>query len=209
MKNYQKKTKRLLDILISFTLLILLFPLFLLFSFLIKLDSKGSVIFKQKRLGNNGKSFTIYKFRSMYLGSPDLRNLDGSTYNSPNDKRLTKIGKFLREWSLDELPEFWNVLKGDMSLVGPRPDEADAISFYRGRDFLKLKMNPGITGLAMIKGRNIIPWKKRMEWDIKYIENFSLSLDLSILLKTILAVIFRKGIYIAEDKKQIKQIESN
>jgi len=195
----KSKIKRLLDILISFTLLILLFPLFLLFSFLIKLDSKGPVIFKQKRLGKNGKSFTIYKFRSMYLGSPDLRNSDGSTYNSPNDQRLTKVGRFLREWSLDELLELFNVFMGDMSLVGPRPDQIDQIKLYIKKEKKRLSVNPGITGWAQLHGRNTIPWSKRKQLDLEYIENYSLFLDIKILINTLFYVLKRKDIFITEN----------
>lgn len=135
----------------------------------------------------------------MHVGSLDLRNPNGSTYNAPDDPRLTKVGRFLRKWSLDEFPELFNVLKGDMSLVGPRPDKIDQIKYYTGEEKKRLTFKPGITGWAQINGRNVIPWSKRKQLDLFYINNYSLLLDLKILIKSIFYVVKSKDVFVSGD----------
>ncbi|CEN94070.1 MAG: sugar transferase [Paeniclostridium sordellii] len=186
--------KNIIDRVFGLVLLILLSPVLLIISILIKIDSKGPVIFKQKRLGKNGQIFEIYKFRTMYVNAPDLRNEDGSTFNSDDDPRVTKIGKFLRKTSLDELTQIFNILKGDMSFIGPRPDLPDHYDLYTEFDKKKLSVKPGVTGYAQCNGRNSIEWKKRIEMDIFYINNFNLLLDIKILFKTVFSVLRKEGI---------------
>lgn len=140
----------------------------------------------------------MYKFRSMKVNSPDIRLNDGSTFNSPNDDRQTKIGQFLRKTSLDELPQLLNVLKGDMSFVGPRPDLPSQEKFYEGDDYEKLSVRPGITGYSQAYFRNSVEWKKRLKSDVYYANNVSFFLDTKIVLKTILTVIRRDNVYSAE-----------
>jgi len=180
--------KDLIDKSISFVLLILLSPLFILFAILIKIDSNGPVFFIQERVGKNGKLFKIIKFRTMIKEAEEKTK---GIFINENNPYITKIGKFLRRWSLDELPELINVLKGDMSLVGPRPTLKYQVEKYNEFQKKRLLMKPGITGWAQINGRNKIPWEERIKLDVWYIENWSLLLDLKILIKT-LFIIFKK-----------------
>lgn len=191
----QRKIKAVLDRIFAGIVLILLLPLFLIIAFCIKLDSKGPVIFTQKRLGFNGKPFKMYKFRTMYQGVQDLRQKDGSTYIGEKDERVTTTGSFLRRTSLDELPQLVNILKGDMSFIGPRPDLIDHYKMYTEYEKKKLTVKPGITGYAQCMGRNSIPWKERIKLDVYYIDNYSLLFDVKILFMTIVSVIKGKGIY--------------
>ena len=195
MKSYQRIIKCLMDVSLSVLSLILSWPLFLLIVVLIKLNSKGPVLFRQVRLGKDGKSFTCYKFRTMYVGAPDIRNPDGSTFNAEDDPRVTRVGRFLRKTTLDELPQFINVLKGDTSLVGPRPDPVDALEFYGERDRKRLTVKPGMTGWAFIHGRNTLPLDRRRELDVEYVETYSLLLDVKILLRTIPQVVLRRDVF--------------
>jgi len=137
----------------------------------------------------------MYKFRSMKVNAPDLRNEDGSTFNSENDLRLTKIGKVLRKTSLDELPQIINVLIGEMSFVGPRPDLPEHITYYTNSEIKKLRVKPGITGYNQAFYRNSIEWKERLKNDVYYSENLSLFFDLKILMFTVINVFNKKGIY--------------
>jgi undecaprenyl phosphate N,N'-diacetylbacillosamine 1-phosphate transferase len=196
MKTYLRIVKRLIDIILSLLALFLFLPLFLFIALLIKLDSKGPALFRQTRVGKDGKPFTCYKFRTMYVNAPDIRNPDGSTFNAENDPRLTRVGRFLRKTTLDELPQFINVLKGDMSIVGPRPDLPDQVRFYSERHKKRLLVKPGMTGWAWIHGRNSIPWQLRRDLDVEYVENYSLWLDFYILLRTIPMVLLAKGVYV-------------
>lgn len=192
--------KHILDKIFGVILLILLSPILAIIAIAIKIDSNGPVIFKQKRLGKNGNIFEIYKFRTMYVDAPDLRNEDGSTFNSDNDPRVTKVGNLLRKTSLDELTQIFNILKGEMSFIGPRPDLPDHYDLYTEFDKKKLLVRPGVTGYAQANGRNNIEWKKRIEMDIFYIENYSLFLDIKILFKTVFSVLKSEGV-----NKQISQ----
>ena len=181
--------------LVSGGALLVLSPLIAAVALAVRLTSPGPILFRQARLGRNGVPFPLLKFRSMRLNAPDLRNTDGSAFSSSNDPRLTPIGRFLRQSSLDELPQLLNVLSGEMSLVGPRPDQVDQIKYYDDSEKRKLLVKPGITGLAQISGRNEIPWKARKALDIQYVNTQTLKLDIAILLKTIPYVLGRKGIH--------------
>lgn len=183
-----------LDKIFGAILIILISPILVFISIAIKIDSKGPIIFKQKRLGKNGKLFNMYKFRTMYIDVPDLRNEDGSTFNSDNDPRVTKVGHILRKTSLDELPQAINILKGEMSFIGPRPDLPDQYELYSEEDKKKLLVRPGVTGYAQANGRNNNSWAKRIDMDIFYVEHYSLLLDLNIFVKTIYTVLKREGI---------------
>lgn len=195
MKPYQRIVKRLMDLLGSILALIVLSPLLFLIGLLVRLDSKGPVIFRQRRMGQGGQPFTCCKFRTMVVDAADIRNPDGSTYNAEDDPRVTRVGQLLRRTSLDELPQLLNVLKGDMSLVGPRPDLVDQLSLYRGKDKKRLLVKPGITGWAAIHGRNTLSIERRMDLDVEYVERFSLRLDLEILLRTVPSVLLSEGVF--------------
>jgi len=156
MKAWETVVKRLVDIVISTVVLLVLSPILLLIAFTVRLTSPGPVLFRQTRVGKDGKPFTCYKFRTMYVDAPDIRNPDGSSFNAPDDPRVTRVGRFLRKTTLDELPQFINVLKGDMSIVGPRPDLPDQVRFYSERHKKRLLVKPGMTGWAWIHGRNSI-----------------------------------------------------
>lgn len=186
--------KNLFDRIGSIILFILILPILLIIGILIKLEDGGKIFFLQKRVGKNKKIFKIYKFRTMKENAPDIRLADGSTFNSDNDPRVTKIGKFLRRTSLDELAQILNIMKGEMSFVGPRPDLPDHLKLYEGEEFKKLTVKPGITGYAQVNGRNDLPWKERFKYDIYYAENCSILLDIKIILRTICIVFTGKGV---------------
>ena len=168
---------------------------------LILIESRGPIIFKQKRVGTNGRYFYIYKFRSMCRDAEkkkedlmEQNEMSGQMFKMSNDPRITKIGKFIRKTSIDELPQFFNVLKGDMSLVGTRPPTVDEFNNYSFHHKRRLSMKPGITGLWQISGRNeITDFEEVVKLDLQYIDNWSLILDIKIILKTILVVFTRKG----------------
>ncbi|HEX8153013.1 MAG TPA: sugar transferase, partial [Thermoanaerobaculia bacterium] len=193
--------KRLLDVGIAVLLLALTFPVILLAALAIKLSSPGSVVFKQKRIGLNGRMFTLYKFRTMIADAHDrreefahLNEMNGPAFKAKNDPRVTPVGRWLRKFSLDELPQLWNVLKGDMSLVGPRPPIPEEVESYHRWHRRRLSMKPGLTCLWQISGRNdIADFDRWMQLDLQYIDNWSPSLDLKILLRTIPAVLSGKG----------------
>jgi lipopolysaccharide/colanic/teichoic acid biosynthesis glycosyltransferase/glycosyltransferase involved in cell wall biosynthesis len=166
----------------------------------IRLDSAGPVIFKQERVGQDGRPFTVYKFRSMKVGAEseldsllDLNELPQPAFKLKNDPRLTRAGRFLRRWSLDELPQFWNVLRGEMSLIGPRPEESRLVARYNDWHRRRLAVKPGITGPMQVNGRGDLPLDERVRLELDYIENYSLWRDLVILLQTIPAVIKGTG----------------
>ena len=198
MPEWEKKLKRILDVLISFFILLVTLPLNVLVAILIKVDSKGPVFFKQQRSGMNNKTFKIIKFRSMY---EDAEEQTGPIWSQRDDPRVTRIGKIIRKLRIDEIPQMYNVLKGEMSLVGPRPERpyfveqlSDQIPYYKRR----LKVRPGITGWAQVKHKydeNIEDVKVKLRYDLFYIENMSLRMDMKILARTILVVLFGKGHY--------------
>ena len=196
MTVWQQAAKRAIDIAASGVALVLLSPLFVLVAIAIRIDSSGSVVFRQRRLGRNGAPFTLYKFRTMIVNAPDIRNEDGSTFNSPGDARVTRVGNVLRHTSLDELPQLFNVFTGAMSFVGPRPDQVDQARFYGDAEWRRSVVKPGITGLAQINGRNAIPWSTRTRIDLEYVTRQSLLLDLRILSQTIPYVLGSRDIYI-------------
>jgi len=192
--------RRIFDFLGSLILLVVLSPVFLLITVLIKLDSPGPALYRQVRCGLNGRKFIFYKFRSMIEGADamvvklrEFNLMDGPVFKMKNDPRITRVGRFLRKSSLDELPQLFNVLKGDMSFVGPRPPVPEEVEKYEGWQRRRLSMKPGITGLWQVKGRNTIDFQKWMKLDLEYIDNWSLWLDFKILLKTIPVVLSGKG----------------
>ncbi|MBC8469641.1 MAG: sugar transferase [Planctomycetes bacterium] len=183
--------KRVLDILIAIAVMVILSPALVAIWIAIKLSSKGPVIFKQERAGKNSKPFVFYKFRTM---KPDVEPF-GSSPKSGQDPRLTKFGKFLREYSLDELPQLFNVLKGDMSIVGPRPLYISQIPEWNELQKMRLLVKPGLTGLAQISGRAELTREEKLNLDVKYVETASLLTDIRIILSTIAYVFKRKNIY--------------
>jgi lipopolysaccharide/colanic/teichoic acid biosynthesis glycosyltransferase len=196
--------KRATDILFASILLLGALPLIIVIAAAIKLDSRGPVMFRQHRAGRGGKRFEMLKFRTMREGADDEKNDlahlnrtgDVRLFKIPSDPRVTRIGAGLRRWSLDELPQLWNVLRGDMSLVGPRPFFESDFGAYEDHHFRRLDTKPGITGLWQVSGRSdVVDFEDVVFLDRQYIEQWSLWLDLSILLRTIPAVIRREGAY--------------
>ncbi|MGZ8867711.1 MAG: sugar transferase [Thermoanaerobaculia bacterium] len=192
--------KRLLDVSVSMLILALSLPIILIAAIAIRLSSPGSVLFKQERLGLNGRIFTLYKFRTMIEDAHQrreevshLNEMNGPVFKSKADPRITRVGRFLRKFSLDELPQLWNVLKGDMSLVGPRPPIPEEVEAYHRWHRRRLSMKPGLTCLWQVSGRNNVDFDRWMELDLQYIDNWSPALDLKILLRTIPAVLLGKG----------------
>lgn len=194
--------KRVLDVIISVISLIVLSPLIALIAGLVCLTSGGPALFEQTRCGLNGRRFTLYKFRSMYMGTEEkkkeldsLNELDGPVFKIRRDPRVTPVGRVLRRLSLDELPQLWNVLKGDMSIVGPRPPLPDEVARYERWQRRRLSMKPGLTCIWQVSGRNAIRFHDWMKLDLLYIDNWSLWLDLKILFRTIPAVLSGRGAY--------------
>lgn len=188
--------KRFFDIVVSLCFLPVIFILFVIIYFIVMFGDKGNVFYIAKRRGYKGKIFNMYKFRTMIMNAPDIRNADNSTFNSLNDERLTKLGKFLRKTSIDELPQFLNVLKGDMSIIGPRPVTINRpLSEYDENRLTRLNVKPGITGYTQAYYRNAITQDEKFEKDAWYAKNASLFLDCKVFLKTIEVVIGRKNIY--------------
>ena len=193
--------KRGFDIIISLSALIILLPVLLFIVIAIKVSSKGPAVFKQQRAGKNGKPFVFYKFRTMTIGADPF----GPSPKSGRDPRLTKVGRILREYSFDELPQLFNILKGDMSVVGPRPLYLSQIPEWNERQKKRLLVKPGLTGLAQISGRGEITLEEKLELDAKYVETASFSADVRIVLMTVARVFSRKGIY----EKKYSQNESS
>jgi len=194
-RSIQLVCKRMADIIISLLGLILAAPMLLAIAIAIRLESRGPAILKQSRLGRFGRPFQIFKLRSMYTNSEMQLNSDGSTRVVRDDPRVTRIGATLRRIGLDEIPQLVNVLRGEMSLVGPRPDQEFHLAYYRGDDYQKLAMLPGITSLAQVEGRNALPWNQRMRLELQYVSEFSLLLDLRIVLKTVGVILNGVGLY--------------
>jgi exopolysaccharide biosynthesis polyprenyl glycosylphosphotransferase len=184
--------KRLIDLCFSLIGIIILSPIFIIIAILIKLDSKGSVMFAQERVGKKGKKFKMYKFRSMVVNAEELlvklkdsNEMSGPMFKMKEDPRITKIGKFIRKTSIDELPQLFNVLKGEMSLVGPRPNLPSEVAEFNSYHRLKLLSKPGLTCYWQVMGRNEIGFEEWMELDIKYIEERNLFIDLKLIWKTV------------------------
>jgi lipopolysaccharide/colanic/teichoic acid biosynthesis glycosyltransferase len=180
--------KRALDVTVAGAGLVAAAPLMGVIAAAIRLDSPGGAIFRQDRVGKDGRVFSILKFRTMQAAAPIRFNPDGSTRVEAVDPRVTRVGKHLRG-ALDELPQLWNVLRGDMSLVGPRPDMPIHAAAYTDAERKKLRALPGLTSLAVVLGRNEIPWKRRIAIDLAYLEHWSLALDLKILAQTALLAV--------------------
>ena len=181
-------------------MIILLSPLLLFISVAIKLTTQGPVIFKQKRLGKNGEEFKIYKFRTMIENAEDMGN---GVYTMKDDPRVTSVGKFLRKTSLDELPQLFNILKNEMSFVGPRPTltyHPYEYQNYSSDQKKRFNVKPGVTGLAQLKGRKELPWEKRIEYDIEYVENRNFFYDIKLILKTIPKVLKMESNYNTEEQ---------
>jgi len=185
--------KRIMDVMGAICGLLLLFPLFAIVALLIKLeDPRGPVFFHQIRVGKNEKRFHMFKFRSMVSNAEELleelldqNEVSGAMFKMKNDPRITRIGKFIRKTSVDELPQLWNVIRGDMSLVGPRPPLVREVADYSSYDKQRLRVTPGCTGLWQVSGRNNVGFERMVELDIRYIDRRSITYDLSIIFKTI------------------------
>lgn len=187
--------KRLFDIVISLIVLPFIFILSFFIAFLIKLEDGGKVLYISQRIGKDFKVFGMYKFRTMMENAPNILNEDGSTYNSKDDFRVTKVGKYLRETSLDELPQFWNVLKGDMNIIGPRPGDLESIDTYQEDEKPKMKVKPGITGYTQAYFRNSLNTREKRLYDAWYAENKTILLDIKIFFKTLITVMKKDNIY--------------
>ncbi len=193
---YRRYLKRIFDIFFSLVGFPFFVVLFIFIAPVIVFEDKGPVFYNAPRLGYKGKIFKMYKFRSMKINAPDLRNEDGTTYNSENDSRVTRVGRFLRKTSLDEIPQLLNVLIGDMSFVGPRPDLPNADKeLYRPGDEKKLDVRPGITGFNQAYYRNSSTLEQRFSGDVYYAEHVSFLLDIKIIVQTVKMVFNRKNIY--------------
>ena len=192
---YQRYGKRACDIAIGTVALPVVGAVCAACGIAIKREDGGPVFYNAPRVGQNGREFTMYKLRSMQVDAPDLVMEDGSTYNGADDPRMTRTGAFMRKASLDEIPQFLNVLKGDMSVVGPRPDLKRETELYEGDEALKLTVKPGVTGYAAVYGRNSLPWHDRLALDVEYVRNMSFPLDVKVFFKTFATVFKQEGIY--------------
>lgn len=184
--------KRISDILLSLVGVILLSPIMCVITVLIILESGVPALFIQERAGRNGKPFRILKFRTMI---PNAIEVGLGLRTSQDDPRVTKVGKFIREYHLDELPQLINVIKGDMSIVGPRPTILSQVETYTPFERRRLEVCPGITGLAQVSGNNALSWEDRINLDVYYIDNVSLQMDVKILIRTLLTVVSKQGVY--------------
>ena len=194
MTEFEKNVKRAGDFLLAIFGLIVFSPLFVVCYFLVKREDNGPAIFKQERIGRFGKPFYLYKFRSMKVNAPDIRMENGDTYNGNDDPRVTKIGRFMRKTSIDEIPQFLNVLNGTMSFIGPRPDTPDFLHVYEEEYPTILKIKPGLTGYNQACFRNSIDGAEKMKNDNYYAEHLTFALDVKIVFKTIKTVLFRENI---------------
>lgn len=181
--------KRVMDFTVALIMLIVLSPLMLLSCILIKANNDGPILFKQKRPGKDGKIFTVYKFRTMSVHTHDKDGRELSDF-----ERMSKIGKLLRKTSVDELPQLINILKGEMSFIGPRPLLVEYLELYSPEQMRRHEVAPGISGWAQVNGRNTLTWEQKFEYDVYYVDNLSLSMDLKIFFKTIMNVLIQDGI---------------
>lgn len=195
--------KRIMDVMLALIGLVLLSPLFILVALLIKMeDPKGSVFFYQTRIGKNERPFRMYKFRSMVSNAEELleklldqNEVGGAMFKMKEDPRITKLGKFIRKTSIDELPQLWNVVRGDMSLVGPRPALPREVMQYTSYDKQRLSVSPGCTGLWQVSGRNNLSFQEMLELDLEYIERRNLWLDIKVMLRTVKVMVFPNSAY--------------
>lgn len=219
MRTFQLFIKRAFDIVASFLMILILtvIPVFIVVPIVIKLTSKGPAVFVQERSGKNGKVFNIYKFRTMSLPPEGTYSVDGVLYKpngellEPSSTRITKVGRFLRKTSLDELMQLFNILNGTMSFVGPRPTLPYQAQSYTEEQKRRFEMKPGVTGWAQVNGRNDLTWTEKIQYDVEYIDNFSLWMDIKILFKTVLVVLKKDQIdFVKEDsitaKKQMAAV---
>ena len=185
---YKRVGKRVFDLIVASVAGVVLLPVSLLIALAIRVSMGSPVIFKQVRPGLNGKPFVMYKFRTML----DLRDEQGNLL--PDEKRLTRLGKFLRRFSLDEIPELWNVIKGDMSIIGPRPLLMEYLPLYTPEQARRHEVKPGMAGPVIMSGRNLLSWEEKFKLDVWYVDNVSLVTDMKILLKTFISVLTGKGV---------------
>ena len=186
-------------------------------TFIIRIDDNGPVFYNAKRMGRNGKPFKMFKLRSMKVNAPDIRLADGSTYNGDDDPRVTKFGAFARKTSIDELPQVINILKGDMSFIGPRPDTLSGLADYSEEDMLILTVRPGITGYNQAINRNSVLTKEKHQNDIYYVEHMSIGFDIKIIFMTLMTVLKRKNVnreganledtFVLENEKETTEIK--
>lgn len=201
---YRNFFKRIFDLVLAIIALPFWLVILVVVGPMIYFQDKGSIFYNAPRLGKDGKIFKMYKFRSMKMNAPDLRNDDGSTFNAEDDPRLTKIGKFIRKTSLDETPQLLNIIKGDMSIIGPRPDLPEQMELYEGNEVRKLEIRPGVTGYNQAYFRNTIPWKERIKNDIYYIDHLTMRMDIKVFFKTAVSVLKREDVFIIDDKSENK-----
>jgi undecaprenyl phosphate N,N'-diacetylbacillosamine 1-phosphate transferase len=194
--------KRLFDFVISMTALVCLSPVIGLISLAIKLDDGGPILFVQERVGRNRRNFRCYKFRTMVLGAESIGN---GLIVTENDARITRVGRLLRQWTLDEIPQLINVLMGDMSIVGPRPWVPDQAAYCSPADSRRFNFKPGMAGWAWIHGRNRLAWEERVRLDLFYVDHWSLALDLSILTKAFVLLFRRDGVYFEQRAGSVEQ----
>lgn len=201
MKIYSKFVKRCIDFIGALILTPFILVITVIVGPAIYLEDKGSIFYKAKRRGVGGKIFEMYKFRSMKMNALDIRNADNSTYNAPDDPRITEVGKILRKTSIDELPQVFNILKGDMSFIGPRPITIDKpLKEYDMKRKVRLQVRPGITGYQQAYYRNSIGQEQKFEMDAEYAQKVSFLFDIKIFFKTIQTVLLRKNIYNAKKR---------
>ena len=196
---YAKFGKRVCDLVIGVAALPFVLLIIAVLAPFIHFEDKGPVFYNAPRVGLGGRDFKMYKLRSMRVNAPDLGMEDGSTYNGADDPRMTRVGAFMRKTSLDEMPQFLNVLKGDMSVVGPRPDLRRETELYEGDEGLKLTVKPGITGYAAVYGRNSLPWHDRLKMDVEYVRTMSFPLDVKIFFKTFSTVFKQEGVFVGKE----------
>lgn len=198
---YSHYIKRLFDLMAALCALPFFLIVYVILAPFYFFMDRGTMFYSGKRLGQFGKPFPMHKFRSMKVNAPDIRLSDGSTYNGDDDPRVTKLGKFLRKTSLDEIPQILNVLKGDMSLIGPRPDPIDWLDKYKEEEKVFLNVKPGITGYSQAYFRNSADAQEKIDNDVYYAKNISFLLDVKIFLRTIKTVACRENINVSEERK--------
>lgn len=198
---YERFGKRACDLAVGIVALPIVLLVIAVLAPFIHFEDKGPVFYNAPRVGKDGRDFKMYKLRSMKVNAPDLVMEDGSTYNGADDPRMTRVGAFMRKTSLDEMPQFLNVLKGDMSVVGPRPDLRRETELYQGDEGLKLTVKPGITGYAAVYGRNSLPWHDRLALDVFYVRNMSFAMDAKVFFKTFATVFKQEGVFVEDAEK--------
>jgi undecaprenyl phosphate N,N'-diacetylbacillosamine 1-phosphate transferase len=193
--------KRILDLIVALCALPFVLIVICIMGPIIWFEDKGPIFYKARRITKGGTPFSMLKFRSMKVNAPDIRLADGSTYNGDDDPRVTKVGKFMRNTSIDEIPQFLNILAGDMSLIGPRPDPLDWLDVYKDHDKAILTVKPGITGYNQAYFRNSVDGMEKLKNDVYYADHISFMLDVKIVLKTVKTVFFRENVNISKDRK--------